>query len=128
MLNAGGSYAVYASWFQKQLGSYPKKLHSLGNNNAAFNAIESPNLCKCNFEITSNRIAPENFKIFTVKKEASLSLRALGALEKALKISSFSSKLEEELKLLLFGKQNEISQSMLLDTLHSVAVSQAKND
>jgi hypothetical protein len=35
-LAAGGSYAVYAGWFKKQLASYPKRLFYLGNNNPVF--------------------------------------------------------------------------------------------
>jgi hypothetical protein len=35
-LAAGGSYAVYAGWFKKQLASYPKRLASLGSNNPVF--------------------------------------------------------------------------------------------
>jgi hypothetical protein len=46
MLKAGGSYGIYASWFEKQLGSYPKRLHSMGENNPVFDSIEAqyPNL------------------------------------------------------------------------------------
>jgi hypothetical protein len=34
----GGSHDVYAAWFKNQLGSYPRRIFSLGENNAVFGA------------------------------------------------------------------------------------------
>jgi hypothetical protein len=36
----GGSYGVYAAWFKKQLGSWPRRIISLGENNPVFNTAE----------------------------------------------------------------------------------------
>jgi hypothetical protein len=34
-----GSHEIYAAWFGRQLAAYPKRLHSLGNNNPVFNSL-----------------------------------------------------------------------------------------
>ncbi|MDR2068677.1 MAG: DUF115 domain-containing protein [Spirochaetaceae bacterium] len=34
-----GNHGIYAAWFSRQLETYPKRLHTLGNNNPVFNSL-----------------------------------------------------------------------------------------
>lgn len=36
-----GTHGIYAAWFGRQLAAYPKRLHTLGNNNPVFNSLHS---------------------------------------------------------------------------------------
>jgi hypothetical protein len=38
---SGGSYGLYAAWFNRQLGSYPGRLYTLGKNNAVFKSLQA---------------------------------------------------------------------------------------
>ncbi|MDR0688739.1 MAG: DUF115 domain-containing protein [Spirochaetaceae bacterium] len=38
---ASGSHGIYAAWFSRQLGAYPSRVHTLGNNNPVFNSLGS---------------------------------------------------------------------------------------
>jgi hypothetical protein len=40
-IDKGGSHAVYAAWFKKQLASYPRRLFSLGANNQVFSGLNA---------------------------------------------------------------------------------------
>jgi hypothetical protein len=40
-INASGSHAIYAAWFDRRLASYPGRLFSLGNNHAVFNSLQN---------------------------------------------------------------------------------------
>ena len=40
-LAASGSHGIYAAWFGRQLGAYPNRVHTLGNNNPVFNSLGS---------------------------------------------------------------------------------------
>ena len=123
MLIAGGSYGIYASWFEKQLASYPKRLYSLGKNNPVFNAIEA----HAQFFTTEDteEIFPRTSRTSRtsrINEDAKSRLRrALTVLEKALITPGISSKLEEELKALLFQKSAAVSGRELIDTVYSLA-------
>jgi len=131
LLKAGGSYGIYASWFEKQLGSYPKKLHSLGGNNPVFNAIEtqSPFFATDTEEIlprttrtseTGEKKIKPQIRNYTDDNVRSRSQRALMVLESGLKDPGLSSKLESELKTLLFGGA-AVSGQELIDAVYSLA-------
>lgn len=117
LLKAGGSYGIYASWFEKQLAAYPKRLHSLGNNNPLFSQLESP------LPPTGGRAgnASANFRIFTLEPEGDISQKALAILEKALGDPVLSKKLGEELGSLLFPRGTSPSREKLIGALHSAA-------
>jgi hypothetical protein len=40
-IDASGSQKIYAEWFREELGHYPKRLFSLGNNNAVFDNLRA---------------------------------------------------------------------------------------
>ncbi|MDR1803355.1 MAG: DUF115 domain-containing protein [Treponema sp.] len=127
MLKAGGSYGIYASWFEKQLESYPKRLHSLGENNSIFDTIETEYT-----NLTTEEILPQTTRTseekrnprtqnFTEKNLRINPRNALAILERALENPGLSSKLEEELKALLFKTGSAVSRRELIDTVYSLA-------
>jgi hypothetical protein len=143
MLKTGGSYGIYASWFEKQLGSYPKRLHSLGENNPVFNSIETqspflttedmeeilPRTTRTGEDIrkpqrTRSCMSPNSpnvaFAEFGAENVRSHPRRALAILERALENPELSSKLEEELKALLFNGAS-VSRLELIDVVYSLA-------
>jgi hypothetical protein len=142
MLKAGGSYAIYASWFEKQLETYPKRLYSLGENNPVFDTIEAqyPNVTTENCCPTDSlerihhgellsygqlgvnlpRRARRITRSFTDENARSRPRRALAVLERGLKDPGLSSKLEEELKTLLFQNGDIISVRELIEAAYSL--------
>ena len=99
LLQEGGSYDIYASWFKKQLSSYPGRLYSLGKNNSVFSSLETA----AGHAIENISVAPNsrvNFRTLTV--EGDYSQKAYTVLEKALKESVHSELLQKELRALLF--------------------------
>jgi hypothetical protein len=121
-LKAGGSYNIYASWFEKQLDSYPRRLYSFGKNNPIFDSLETENHRS---EKTQNRkfeaTNPPNFKVSKIKNVNSV--RAFSVLEKALQVPGLSLPIEEELKTLLFYGKTAVSRQELIDAARAAAVS-----
>jgi hypothetical protein len=117
-LKDGGSYGIYASWFEKQLGSYPRRLHSLGKNNSAFESlkIESFNYADT---ISANGIRA-NSKIIKLEGTG-LSRKAVAVLSKHLGEGCHSAKLRKELVSLLFTARKEPSQAEFSEALYSLA-------
>ena len=129
MLKTGGSYGIYASWFEKQLAAYPKRLHSLGKNNAVFGLAENTVIDNPSVQ-TKNAVeskAGAFFKTVTVPLYEDPSRKALAVLEKVLKDpcaakrepGSLSEKLSAEIGALLFPGRTELPLNELLETLHS---------
>ena len=141
MLKAGGSYGIYASWFEKQLGLYPKRLHSLGGNNSVFDTIQTgapfkedilprttrtPRTSEDRRKLRTWGLASPNspngtFIEFGADNVSDRPRRALMILERGLKDPGFSIKLEEELNALLFQKYTAVSGRDLIDTIYSLA-------
>ena len=116
MLKAGGSYGIYASWFEKQLAAYPKRLCSLGKNNPLFSSLES-----VSFGTGQSDGAQVQYKIMTLEHRGSPSQRALVILEKALCNPYLSAKLEEELGALFFsGRAVPPPQGELIEELYTL--------
>jgi len=131
LLKDGGSYGIYASWFERQLGSYPKRLHSLGENNPVFNSIEtqSPSFATDKEEILprttrTSQTSEDRMKLriqsFSDNEIGGRARRALAILERSLGNPDFSSKLEGELKTLLFGSA-DVSGKELINAIYSLA-------
>ena len=118
MLKEGGSYNIYASWFKKQLSSYPRRLFSIGDNNQVFSSPETA----AENAIDNIRIAHNgkktiaNYKTFTL--DCDYSRKAYKVLEGALKKSSCSGPLQKELRALLFqGEPSASSKAQGTDEL-----------
>ena len=114
LLKTGGSYGIYASWFEKQLAAYPKRLYSLGKNNRVFDALETMSL--------ENAAAkfPAKFETITLHFAESPARKACGVLEKALQNSSHSEALRNELSpILLDGKPDPFARD-LIEALRSL--------
>ena len=114
-LNDGGSYAIYASWFKKQIPLYPKRLHPLGKNNPVFNSLVTVNP-----NITSPS-SPVKFNIVKIKQEGKTSLNALAILEKEMKKPEQKITLQKELNSLIFPGIENTNEEELLKTLRSLA-------
>ncbi|MDR0496867.1 MAG: DUF115 domain-containing protein [Treponema sp.] len=110
MLKAGGSYDIYASWFKKQLNSYPKKLHALGGNNPIFGLSDS--MTSSTFP---HRVLTD-FRIIPCKTD---SRKAHSVLEKALK-DNFHSEIQKELSLLLLPDNTETPLVELINAIRSI--------
>jgi len=124
LLKAGGSYGIYTSWFEKQLAAYPKRLHSLGGNNPVFDSIETgapftEEILPRTTRTGEDRRKPRT-KNFTEDEVSGHPRRALTILERALENPNLSSKLEEELKALLFNGA-AVSGKELIDSVYSLA-------
>ena len=117
LLKAGGSYSIYASWFEKQLGSYPKPLLPIGKNNPLFIAPEE--------HININAVSGSensfaNSRLVSVKNTNASNLPA-EVLEKTLSGSSpLSAKIFEELASLLFPGNAGVSKTELINTIRSL--------
>ena len=104
LLKEGGSFAIYASWFEKQLAAYPRRLFSLGNNSRVFASLaEAP--------VRPQSAAGDvSFKAATLALEGSPSARACAVLEKALNDPASSAALQKELGPLLLGRDASLSE------------------
>jgi hypothetical protein len=121
LLKTGGSYGIYASWFEKQLRSYPKRLHSMGENNPVFDSIEEEFLPRTTRTSQTNKDGMKaQTRSFTEDETRSRPRRGLAILERALENPDLSSKLEKELKSLLFGSA-AVSGKELIDAVYSLA-------
>ena len=118
MLKEGGSYGIYASWFEKQILSYPKRLYPLGKNNPVFGSPPNTGLC-VNYRKTSP--SSVNFKTMTLSNKGNPSRGAYYVLEKALKNPAYKAILINELSALLFPGREVLSSEELLDTARSLA-------
>jgi len=129
MLKAGGSYGIYASWFEKQLAAYPKRLHSLGKNNPAFGLPENAVIKNIPSSIPGTETS---FKTMSTAFCGDPSQKAFAVLEKALDDpgqssgphGTLSEKLSGELGSLLFpGRTTPPPRNELMETLYSLACS-----
>lgn len=96
LLKAGGSYGIYASWFEKQLSSYPRRLFSLRGNNPLFKSLESSPSAMLS-ETKTTKESPVQFETFNLEFNGNPSQEAYSILEKALKDPVLSVTLEKEL-------------------------------
>jgi hypothetical protein len=101
-ISDGGSYGIYASWFKKQLENYPKRLFSLGANNAVFRdmAVSSFDSSFASDGNSGNKapVLRSRAAIFTENPVA----EAVRLLKKAMGDHAYSKKLLAELTPLLF--------------------------
>ena len=127
LLKAGGSYDIYASWFEKQLAVYPRRLHALGKNNRLFRSPEAgPVSARGGTGGSSGRTTDAAiFKTITLPAEADLFRKGRELLEKYIGDSGYTEKLCTELGELLFtGKAispaNRKSPEYILEAVHSL--------
>ena len=120
MLNAGGSFDIYSSWFKKQLESYPKRLYSLGENNSVFDSLRI---------VTNKELCPGNVKliksfdmsdIIEIDSDTCLATKAINILEKGLKDTTHTAILMEELAPLLLPAETAPSINALIEAIHAI--------
>jgi len=115
LLKAGGSYGIYASWFEKQLASYPRRLYSLGKNNSVFSPLGTAPLKR------AAGTFPADLKTGMLRFTDNPARKAYGVLEKALHNSAHSQALRKELSPILLGGAADASVSELQEALRSLA-------
>jgi hypothetical protein len=114
LLKAGGSYGIYASWFEKQLRLYPRPLYSIGKNNSIF---EPP---KAAFPgVTEQGNGSLKFQTIPLNFASSPCETALAVLENALKDPAQSEALQKEIKSLILPENRAVSQNELIDLIRS---------
>ena len=125
LLKSGGSYDIYASWFKNQLAFYPKRLHSLGNNNPLFNPIETGGIFRQTPEGRGfTEEISKNLAILNFERRDNIAQTACVILEKALLEdcqNSISAKLKEELKLLIKPERASVSTEELISAIRLTA-------
>jgi len=114
LLKAGGSYGIYASWFEKQLPNYPRPLCPMGKNNSIF---YSPNAALPN--ATEQGRALLKFQTSTLNFTYRPCEKAIAVLENGLKDPAQSETLQKELKSLLLPENRAVSQNELFDLIRS---------
>ena len=144
LLQAGGSFGIYASWFAKQLAAYPRQIYSLGKNNRVFESFESAGKSAVRFAAANT--AQTARATYTTHRETHFQVTQLGAsranaaqqtakkayaiLENALTEKTaqeeqppYAAELRKELGILLVGKSNPTPQELLeklSETLHAI--------
>ena len=129
LLKTGGSYGVYASWFEKQLPLYPRHLYPIGNNNPVFGPPETgnfeglliPEQAKGNNVNTKagDEKLPENFKTVKLNFNGRPSEKAFHILERALNDPAYKTELGQELSSQLLPNQKTATPGDLIETIRS---------
>ena len=112
-LKAGGSYGIYACWFEKQLSLYPRPLCPIGKNNSIFNS--SAVLLSADKQKTGASI---KFNKTSLNFAADPAERALSILEASLKDPASSKALQKELQALLLPDGGAVSEKDIIDAIH----------
>ena len=115
LIQAGGSYDIYASWFSRQLAAYPKRLYSLGSNNAVFSSLETSSL-----ETTKSGKNRPVWKPLSIIINAFSIREAILFLIEALENPKYSTKLIEELSPLIITGKNHSSPEELAEAILSL--------
>ena len=126
-ISQGGSHAVYAAWFRKQLASWPKRIFSLGGNHTVFEEY----LYNGREDNSHGRLAAlkDHFKIVALSGEPSARCRkAAGALINALDDSRYAKTLCEELTPLLFPAGGEIPAQNIKEAISGITARYGENN
>jgi hypothetical protein len=131
-----GSHGIYAAWFGRQLETYPKRLHTLGNNNPVFNSLAvsgkpglsgpSENVLAAEegspFKRGNRGLALKSGIINTVVriKPSFSAEHALEALLQALSDPGLAPIITEELSPLLLAEEKEPSPQVLKKVIRSL--------
>jgi hypothetical protein len=129
-LRAGGSHGIYASWFGRQLGAWPKRIFSLGKNHPVFEGISSPDFER---ELGLPQKGPGRdrklFETLHLKKTMNSSIndsidfskQAALLLKSALRDDRYAGKISEELRELLFPGPGSVPAGDLEEAALSLA-------
>jgi hypothetical protein len=115
LLKEGGSMDIYASWFKKQLSSWPKRIFSLGGSHEVFETSFPA-------EQSVLKNSREYFKIVNVKDDPALFCkRGAAALLGAFDDSRYCENLRRELAPLLFPGENSVNNNDLKAAIAQIA-------
>jgi hypothetical protein len=115
LLKTGGSYGVYASWFEKQLPLYPRPIYSIGKNNSVFDPPKAafPSATEHERALLKFQTIPLNFASSPREK-------ALAVLENGLKDPAQSEALQKEIESLILPENRAVSENELIDLIRSL--------
>jgi len=119
-IKSGGSLDVYAAWFKSRLGSFPKRVFSLGGNHEVFDELARENSFGGN---GNSRVSGRNH--FEPVKQADIpegrARRAAEAIIAALGDPRYAQTLCAELSPLLFPSQTEVPADEITGVLREIA-------
>jgi len=115
LLKAGGSYGIYASWFEKQLSLYPRPLYAIGKNNSIF---DSSAVLPLNARQEAEAFIKFNKTGLNFPDDPSV--KAISILQAALNNPAHSETLKKELQALLLPGSEAAAQNELIEAIHSV--------
>jgi hypothetical protein len=105
-IRAGGSHKIYASWFSRQIGVWPKRLFPLGKNNPLFQGLQRPLFGPTPSPPKKGRgETPGLFRTAALKKIRNPAGAAGALLRKAMTESRYGAALKAELGALLMPGQ-----------------------
>lgn len=115
---AGGSHNIYASWFGRQLGTYPKRLYTLGNNHPVFKNLKPWGAADRSFDRPSKRkSAARTLGFQTIPPGTNLAKQGTEILIQALAVPQTSERIKRELTLLLFPDEKDVAAETLCDKI-----------
>jgi hypothetical protein len=116
----GGSLDVYAAWFKSRIGSFPKRIFSLGANHEVFNGIAKDYPLGVN---GSGRIQErDHFEpVILADNPEGRARRAAEAISAALGDPRYAPALKSELSPLLFPSQTDVPEEEISGALRGIA-------
>jgi len=119
-IKSGGSLDVYAAWFKSRVGSFPKRVFSLGGNHEVFNRLARDFPLRGNGN--SRNAGREHFKpVNQADIPEGRVRRAVEAITAALGDQKYASALKTELAPLLFPSQTEVPADEITGALREIA-------
>ena len=115
LIQKGGSYGVYASWFKNRLSAWPKRIFTLGNNHTIFENTGSP-------KPAGKKDKSDYFKAVQLDNDpAAFRKKGAASLLKAMETPGYAAKVKAELTPLLFPGENEVPDRELRRAIEETA-------
>jgi len=124
-IKSGGSLDVYAAWFKARIGSFPKRVFSLGSNHEVFDSLSREGLSIKNIlprSYTEYGVLEDHFELVnTAVIPKGRARRAAEALSAALGDPRYAQTLCAELSPLLFPSQTDVPAQEIAGALQDIA-------
>ena len=123
MLSGGGSFGIYASWFEKQLALYPRPVYSIGSNNPVFSPFDKSLLRESRLKNAGKPGDDKKglFKTIDLSFDYDPSKMALEILEKAFDDPAQEAALRIELSPLVLPETKDASNKELIAAMRNTA-------
>jgi len=114
LIRQGASMDIYAAWFKSQLGSWPKRIFSIGKSKVFEEAVPAKQ--------AKNKNTDDFFKTEPVKENPdTFKKRGTRILIDAIKNPKYAQDLKQELSLFLFPGENNITEKMFETAIEKIA-------